>query len=110
MLFGILIGALEGVAVGLLSPSPLGEVIWVFATKGLIGGVLTGRFADLRRGAARAIMLGLALGVFLSLLVALGVGRDYWIMSFGAPQGAIVGQLTWRFGAPRSKANEILGL
>ena len=116
------LGLLLGAALGLLDgmgayayPEAREQIVGIMIgsmCKGLVTGLATGYFATKLRSLPLGMLIGLAIGCFLSYLVAAmpdpaHPGKHFYleIMLPGSILGAVVGYATYRFGrAPRTAA------
>ena len=108
LLLGLLLGGILGIFDGLtawFTPEARAQMLGIVfgsTIKGLITGIAIGFFAKKVHSLPLGIIFGLAVGLFLSFLVAHMQGKYYFeIMLPGGILGLIVGYATQRYGAAR---------
>jgi hypothetical protein len=108
LILGLLLGGILGIFDGLtawFTPEARAMILGIVfgsTIKGLITGIAIGFFARKVDSLPLGILFGLAVGLFLSFLVAHMQGKYYFeIMLPGAILGMIVGYATQKYGAGR---------
>jgi hypothetical protein len=102
LLLGGFLGIFDGLSALLSAPDKAPEIVMIVigsTIKGLITGWLIGYFAQKVQSLPLGILFGLAVGVFLAFLVALGEKLYWQIMLPGGILGIVVGYTTQRYGA-----------